>query len=288
MTDSRRFGPAGHRRPTYTPEMARTALPVPATAILAALLLAPGAGAQNSGKTPDRPLDFDPLKWERVEGWWTNGTELLRLDPNGAYRLWVSQDRFKRPIEVGAWRRTNYAFFDLEPYRTKAGTRHRVTMQKDAGVTELHRDGMADFRGVPVPPRIPADEMLGAWVSPTEELLVLENGRYEWRRTTSMPGISEHGGQWITEGDAITLVPETDAVASVTLRSVQDAAGTFTLEGPGGGRMTRPPTAPAAPAPGGEAQGQPEGAPAAAPQPAPGGAAPASTAPGAAKSHGDG
>ena len=70
---------------------------------------------------------------------------------------------------------------------------------------------MADFRSVPVPPHIPADDMLGAWVSPAEELLVLENGRYEWRRTTAAPGISEHGGQWITDGDAITLLPDTDA-----------------------------------------------------------------------------
>ncbi len=276
MTESRGFGRACRRWATYNlPTMPRPAPARSATALLAALLLVPGAAAQNSGKTPDRPLDFDPVKWERVEGWWTNGTELLRLDPNGAYRLWVSQDRFKRPVEVGAWRRTNYAFFDLEPYRSKPGTRHRVDLQKDGGVTELRREGMADFRGVPVPPHIPADDMLGAWISPTEELLVLDNGRYEWRRTTPAPGIREHGGQWITDGDTITLVPESDAVASVTLRSAKDAAGAFTLEGPGGGRMTRPPTATAAPA------GPPAG-------PATGAAPPASGAPAPAKSSGNG
>lgn len=266
MTDSLGFGRACLRRATYNlPTMPRPAPARFVTALLAALLLAPGAAAQNSGKTPDRPLDFDPVKWERIEGWWTNGTELLRLEPNGAYRLWVSQDRFKRPVEVGAWRRTNYAFFDLEPYRTKPGTRHRVDLQKDGGVTELRRDGMADFRSVPVPPHIPADDMLGAWVSPAEELLVLENGRYEWRRTTAAPGISEHGGQWITDGDAITLLPDTDAVASVVLRSVKVAEGAFVLEGPGGGRMNRPATtvAPAAPpSPGPKAPDAPGPAPA--------------------------
>jgi hypothetical protein len=253
-------------------------------AILAALALAPCVAAQNSGKTPDRPLDFDPVKWERIEGWWTNGTELLRLEPNGAYRLWVSNDRFKRPIEVGAWRRTNYAFFDLEPYRAKPGTRHRVNLQKDGGVTELQREGMAEFRSVPVPPHIPADDMLGAWIAPTEELLVLENGRYEWRRTAPTPGISEHGGQWITEGDSIMLVPDSDAVANVTLRSLKGSDGTFSLEGPGGGRMTRPPTAPA-PGPGSEPRTAP-GTPAA--PPAPKDRAPASVTPPQAKPPGNG
>ena len=160
-----------------------TSLPLALLAGALALGAATGGWAQNSKNVPDAPLDFDPAHPERVDGWWTNGKELLCLDPNGAYRLWVSQDRFKRPVEYGAWRRSNYFFFDLEPYRAKPGTRFRVNMQKDRGTTELVRDGMGPFRSVPAPPRVMADEMLGSWISPTEQLLVFENGRYEWRRT---------------------------------------------------------------------------------------------------------
>jgi hypothetical protein len=220
-------------------------------AAIAAMLLAAGAAvphahAQNQKRTPDAPLDFDPAKPERIDGWWTNGTELMRLDTNGAYRLWVSQDRFKYPVEVGAWRRTNYVYFDLEPYRAKPGTRHRVNLEKSGTVTELSRDGMKPFRWLPTPPRVMSDEMLGAWVSPTEQLLVLENGRYEWRRTGPAQGISEHSGSWNGDGDVLTLGPDTTAVDQVSLRCVKGADGQWTLEGRNG-RMTRPPLDPAPP-----------------------------------------
>lgn len=235
-------------------------------AAIAALLLAAGATvphahAQNQKRTPDAPLDFDPAKPERIDGWWTNGTELMRLDTNGAYRLWVSQDRFKYPVEVGAWRRTNYVYFDLEPYRAKPGTRHRVNLEKSGTVTELSRDGMKPFRWLPTPPRVMSDEMLGAWVSPTEQLLVLENGRYEWRRTGPTQGISEHSGSWNGDGDVLTLGPDTTAVDQVSLRCVKGADGQWTLEGRNG-RMTRPPLDPAPPpAPGSPVAGPAPSAP---------------------------
>lgn len=231
-------------------------LPSVTTGLLVAAVL-PGntALAQNAKKTSDEPMDFDPAKPERIEGWWSNGVELMRLDSNGAYRVWVSQDRFKRPVELGAWRRTNYVFFDLEPYRVKTGTRHRVTLQKDDGVTELHREGMADFRWLAAAPHIPADDMLGAWVAATEELLVFENGRYEWRRTGPASGITEHSGIWNSEGDVLTLAPDTPAVDTISARCVKGDDGQFILE-TAGGKMTHPPTqptpaslVPAAPAP---------------------------------------
>lgn len=219
-------------------------LPSMATAMLALAVCAPSTAlAQNAKQVSDIPLDFDPAKPERVDGWWSNGVELMRLDANGAYRVWVSQDRFKRPVEVGAWRRTNYVFFDLEPYRVKTGTRHRVTLQKDDGVTELHREGMTDFRWLAAPPHIPADDMLGAWVAATEELLVFENGRYEWRRTGPATGITEHSGIWNSEGDVLTLAPDTPAVDTISARCVKGADGQFTLE-TAGGKMTHPPTEP--------------------------------------------
>jgi len=233
-------------------------------ALLAVALSAAAAHAQNSKKTPDAPLDFDPARPERIDGWWTNGKELMCLDANGAYRLWVSQDRFKRPIEVGAWRRTNYVFFDLEPYRAKPGTRFRVNLQKDAGVTELAREGMGDFRSVPSPPRVMADEMLGAWISPTEQLLVLENGRYEWRRTGPAQGITEHSGNWNSEGDVLTLAPDTTAVDMTSLRCAKGPDGQWTLESRGG-RMTRPPLDP----PPGDPSADPKAAPAAPKPPVP-------------------
>ena len=204
---------------------------------------APLAIAQNSRKMDEVQLDFDPAKPEPIVGWWSNGRELLHLAPNGAYRMWVSQDRFKYPLEVGAWRRENYAFFDLEPYRAKPGTRIRVNMQKDAGTTELVRDGLADFRWSAVPPHIVADDMLGAWVAPTEQLLVFENGRYEWRRTAAASGITEHSGAWNSEHDVLVLAPDSPAIDNQRLRLVKAPDGEFALE-TANGRLMHPPEVP--------------------------------------------
>ncbi len=237
--------------------------------VAAALVMVVGslgvAPAQNEKRIREVPLDFDPAHPEPIVGWWSNGRELLRLDTNGAYRMWASSDRFKRPVEVGAWRRQNYVFFDLEPYRAKPGTRIRVNMQKDQGVTELVREGMADFRWLPVPPHVLADDMLGAWVAPTEQLLVFENGRYEWRRTVPQStGITQHEGAWDTDNDVLELGPDSPAVSTQRLRLVRDANGAFALEGERG-RLMHPPAAPE-PVPSAEPGAGPPSPPASAPR----------------------
>lgn len=258
-----------------------------ALALAAALAaLAPRAAAQNSKKVPDAPLDFDPARPERVDGWWTNGTELLRLEPSGAYRLWPTEDRFMRPAEVGAWRRDNYVYFDLEPYGTKPGTRFRVMMRKLEGRTELQRDGLAAFRQIAAPPRVFGDEMLGAWTSPAEELLVLDTGRYEWRRLGKAPGISSHSGQWMTDGESLTISPDIDSVASLTLKAVRKGDGSWVLEGPNGGRLDRPAPPTPAPATDTSTPGPPATAAAGTPAAAPPAAAPAAGTPATAPASG--
>lgn len=243
----------------------------PAAALLLLALALPALAAQNAKQVREAPMDFDPAKPERIEGWWSNGQELMRLDPNGAYRMWLTQDRFKRPVEVGAWRRTNYVFFDLEPYRAKPGTRIRVNMQKDAGLTELVREGMADFRWLPGPPHVIADDMLGAWVSPSEQLLILDSGRYEWRRTVATTGITEHSGIWDSDNDVLVLGPDSPAIDTIRLRLVREPQGALALES-AAGRLMHAPAAPApiaSPTPGiGAPTGATGGAPAGTPTPA--------------------
>jgi hypothetical protein len=238
--------------------------PAAALLLLALALALPAPAGQNAKQVREAPMDFDPAKPERIEGWWSNGQELMRLDPNGAYRMWLTQDRFKRPVEVGAWRRTNYVFFDLEPYRAKPGTRIRVNLQKDAGLTELVREGMADFRWLPGPPHVIADDMLGAWVSPSEQLLILDSGRYEWRRTVATTGITEHSGVWDSDNDVLVLGPDSPAIDTIRLRLVREKEGPLALES-AAGRLMHAPAAPepvASPTPGiGAPNGPAGGAP---------------------------
>jgi hypothetical protein len=81
-------------------------------------------------------------------------------------------------------------------------------------------------------------------VAASESLLVLENGRYEWQRTAPSQGITQHSGIWNTDGDVLTLAPDSPAIDPISVRCVRDANGQFVLEGRGG-RMTHPPTDPA-------------------------------------------
>jgi hypothetical protein len=85
--------------------------------------------------------------------------------------------------------------------------------------------------------------MLGAWVAPTEQLLVFENGRYEWRRTAPASGITEHSGAWNSEQDVLVLAPDSPAIDNQRLRLVREPGGAFALE-TANGRLMHPPEAP--------------------------------------------
>lgn len=222
-----------------------------AAAVATLLAASPVAAApQNSGQIADVPLEFDPAKPEKVEGWWFNGQDLLRLEANGAYRMWITPDRFASPVEVGAWRRSNYVLFDLEPYRARPGTRVRVQLVKVNGETCIQRDGMRPFKRSLGPPRVFGDEVLGAWTADREQLLVLDNGRYEYRRTGPAQGISRHDGTWCTVDRTLLLTPDSTVVAPVHLAAETESDGTTVLRGAGGVlRPVRPEPTPSQPAP---------------------------------------
>ena len=255
-----------------------------AIAALIAAACSPGLLAQNSGQTPPSPIQFDPANPEPVTGWWTNGKELMRLETNGAYQLWITQDRFQRPVEVGAWRRSNYVYFELEPYRVKPGTRIKLQLIKEDGETKIERAGSDHFRRVPVPPRVFADDAIGAWTAPTEQLVIMDNGRYEYRRTATS-GITQHSGIWRTDGDIVYLAPDSPVVETIRLQGVRDADGKLELA-TGNGRFSR--IRPEAPPLGGNAPAPSTPAPKAPPAPGRPAAPPASGPPAPAKSPANG
>jgi hypothetical protein len=113
--------------------------------------------------------------------------------------------------------------------------------------------------------------MLGAWVSPSEQLLILDSGRYEWRRTVATTGITEHSGIWDSDNDVLVLGPDSPAIDTIRLRLVREPQGALALES-AAGRLMHAPAAPApiaSPTPGiGAPTGTTGGAPAGTPAPA--------------------
>ena len=84
-----------------------------------------------------KPLAFDPTEEYELGPWWSNGTQILRLDHDAAYTLYSAQNRYRQPIEQGRWYQQSYAVMWLEPYGGLKPDRSRVSIQKIDGKIAL-------------------------------------------------------------------------------------------------------------------------------------------------------
>ena len=85
---------------------------------LAVIALLPGACAAPEETTSQRsvPADVDPTARVDLTGWWSNGIQLLRLDPDGRYELYDSLTRLEPPLHRGRWNLRTNERLTLEPY----------------------------------------------------------------------------------------------------------------------------------------------------------------------------
>ena len=104
---------------------------------------------------------LDPERPFPVIGWWSNGAQMIELSPDGAYRLYDSANRYRKPLEVGRWNRQNHAAFWLEPYTMRKDDRTRVPLSVADGQVVINVRKYKAMTFVETPPMVAEDLFLG-------------------------------------------------------------------------------------------------------------------------------
>ncbi|MBL9121661.1 MAG: hypothetical protein JNL80_17270 [Phycisphaerae bacterium] len=165
---------------------------------------------------------LDPERPFPVIGWWSNGAQMIELSPDGAYRLYDSANRYRKPLEVGRWNRQNHAAFWLEPYTMRKDDRTRVPLSvvDDQVVINVRKYKAMTF--IETPPMVAEDLFLGLWAGEGGTLQLLPTMRYHYvaprAAGESQPVvISSHRGEWRLREGRVELLPDSPSVAAMLL-----------------------------------------------------------------------
>lgn len=176
------------------------------------------AGCQSpEDKLPPRvvhtPLEIDPMDRHEFTGWWSNGEELLRLNPDASYVLWPMQNRYRAPRERGRWSQQSYAVLRLEPYTRYRTDPHRVRIIKIEDEIGVQVPDMEPMRMISQPPMMPEDELFGTWRGDAGMLRLRDTMRYSFSpRAVKTDGplvLAGHEGRWQLAEDVVVLHPDT-------------------------------------------------------------------------------
>ncbi len=163
-----------------------------------------------------REMDIDPTEKIDINGWWTNGKELLRVQPDGAFQWWDQPNRFRPPSKIGRWDRQNYRTFWLEPYVDKRNPgvmppRIRAPMRRTDGKLMIDVGSALSLVLVKDAPGAPEDLYVGRWSGPGGSLTLSAQGRYELQASAgssaddALVSRTSHAGTWTFDGQYIML-----------------------------------------------------------------------------------
>jgi hypothetical protein len=197
------------------------------------------------------PLEVDPTEKIELARWWSNGTQLLRLDQTGHYALYQNNNRYRQPLEIGRWRRGNYATVWLDPYVNRGpsppssrGELRRVgrqlTLDIPASGPRGAVDGLMQLERAPI---VVEDRMLGEWSGEGGTLLLSADGRYRYSAPfgsgMDMGRVAGHDGRWVVENEQVVLLPDYGGTIAASLILEQDVPLRVTMPD-GELRPTRP------------------------------------------------
>jgi hypothetical protein len=219
-----------------------------ATVMSTALLLGAGCASEPEPEpyearlaTPVTTLEIDPTDEIDVVGWWSNGVDLLRLDPEGSYALFADNNHHQRPIERGRWVRASYAWVRLEPYGALARDPVRVELARLDGEIALQRSDDLPMLHLDAPPWTLEDELFGTWRSEHSEVVLDRDMRYAFRRfelSRDVVGPGSQSGRWAVADATIKLEPASP-VASAPLIEVVTEETELALRLPSGEVLRR-------------------------------------------------
>jgi hypothetical protein len=175
--------------------------------------------------TPQRnvpTVSLDPEHPFPIVGWWSNGREMLDVAEDGAYRLYDSQNRYRKPIEVGRWHRQNHAAFWLEPYTMRKEERTRVPLSIIEGSVAITVRTFAVMTALETAPFAAEDLFIGLWAGDGGSLDLQSSMRYHYvaprRAIEGQPVvISSHRGAWRLREGKVELLPDSPSVTAMLL-----------------------------------------------------------------------
>ncbi|MSR29087.1 MAG: hypothetical protein EXS03_05865 [Phycisphaerales bacterium] len=216
------------------------------TVALFAAALVGGAALAQSDRPAHAPaivpsvptLDLDPTQRIDIQGWWSNGTEIILVQSDGAFLWWRQNNRFRPPTLAGRWDRQNYRTFWLEPYATgpsdqEAPKRLRAAMHRTDGTIFVDIGDHLGFHHSDTPPAAPEDAYVGRWLGPGGAIDLNADGSYDLRASaqavTAPVTRAGHSGSWTYDGTFVVLRPtgsESDPViCTVVDRPELDPSG---------------------------------------------------------------
>jgi hypothetical protein len=165
---------------------------------------------------------LDPEHPFPIIGWWTNGTEMIQLSEDSAYKLYDSSNRYRKPIEVGRWHRQNHAAFWLEPYTMRKDDRTRVPLSIANNQVVIAVRKYKAMTHVEQPPMVAEDLFLGLWAGEGGTLELQSTMRYHYVAPRSAAEgqpivISSHRGEWRLREGRIELLPDSPSVTAMIL-----------------------------------------------------------------------
>ncbi len=213
------------------------------TLLLCGAILLTGPGCASSNPEPVAlasadPLPFDPTEEHALSEWWTDGRQLLRLAPDGVYRLYDGLDRYHKPVERGRWSRHSYAALWLEPYTRQVEPRRRVSIAKIDGQLRLELDrNSLPLWSLSGPPESIEDRLLGRWSGTAGRLRLDPSLRYELRLPPEGPAATAevvgYTGSWRVAEDILWLRPDSPLASEMRL-DILSGAGEIVLTARGG------------------------------------------------------
>lgn len=182
------------------------------------------------------PLEIDPMDRHEFTGWWSNGEQLLRLNPDASYVLWPTQNRYQAPRERGRWSQQSYAVLRLEPYTRYRIDPHRVRIIKVGDEVGIQLPGMEPKLMIDRPPLMLEDELFGTWQGEAGMVRLRDTMRYSFSpraaRTDEPLVLAGHEGRWRLVEDVIELHPDTGR--DVILLPLEHRNGQRSLRYPAG------------------------------------------------------
>ena len=161
---------------------------------------------------PGDLLTHDPTEAFEIGQWWTNGSELLRLDEDASFLLYDSLNRYHDPQEHGRWSKQSYAVMWLEPYGLLPRERVRVRITRTDGELTLEIPKLKPMFAIEGAPAAIEDGLIGRWSGTQGEIHLAGDLRYTYSPEamdgSGLSGGAGHKGRWQLSDNTLQLLPD--------------------------------------------------------------------------------